>query len=84
MNEQEILTYLQRKLSAKRLKQTLKPGTVKEKMAARPIDCTFCRERIMAGAAYVSFRPPEKVLVKGRPVRTERMHPNCLNRFSRV
>lgn len=79
--EREILAYLQQRMRVKAIEG--KPGTRREKTAAKNMTCTFCRGLIPQGTAYVSFRSHGGVTFKGKSLRTERMHGPCLSRYMR-
>ncbi len=81
--EREIFSYLQQKLKAKALRQAVKPESREIKKAAKNLTCTFCRNTIIAGQPYVSFKSQGSVVYRGKVVRTERMHEPCLNRYLR-
>ncbi len=81
--ERKILAFLQQRHKAKLLHKAIKSEALKGKPAAKNITCTFCRNTILQGAVYFSFKSHDQVIYKGKALRTERMHEPCLNRYLR-
>jgi hypothetical protein len=81
--EKKILAFLQHRQKAKTLSKAIKSDELKGKPAARNMVCTFCRNLILKGAPYFSFKSQGQVVYKGKALRTERMHEPCLNRYLR-
>jgi len=81
--EKKILAFLQQRHKAKILHKAIKSEALKGKPALRNMVCTFCRNTILKGAAYFSFKSQGQVVYKGKALRTERMHEPCLNRYLR-
>ena len=81
--EKQILQYLQQRMKAKAIKAAVKPDNLPEKKAVRNITCTFCRRTILLGTGYVSFKGQPGAMYRGKNLRTEKMHQECLNRYMR-